>query len=191
MKSTIADYLRKLTATPKIYVDMDGVLTDFKQAVTNLGVAEGLKKDAPKEDKDAMYGAITDAGTNFWTNMYWCQGAKEMWDYLKQFNPTILSSPGTEGKFKENAMSGKKSWVNNNIPGTPLFLEEDKYQYADRDAILIDDMPKNIDAWISHGGIGILHEDPPTTLIKLKRLLNTPNMQKTLADLLKEQIPTQ
>jgi len=154
----------------KIYVDMDGVLTNFEDAVRDLGQGQGLKQDATEEEKNQMYRAIDKAGVTFWENMKWAPDGKKLWNALKKYNPVLLSSPA---QFR-GAPSGKLTWVNREIPGTSLFLEDQKSFYADSDAILIDDMLKNVSAWRECGGVGIHHKDADTTLAELKEILDQP-----------------
>jgi len=160
---------------PKIYVDLDRTLTDFESAVRALGdeAALGLEKNPTDDQRIGMYKAIQRAGTSFWSNMQWMPDGKELLAGLKQYNPVILSSPG---HFRD-APAGKQEWVNNNLPGVTLICESDKWQYAERDAILIDDDKNNVGAWEEAGGIGILHTDAPSTLKKLSEVIS----QKKLA----------
>lgn len=152
----------------KVYVDMDGVLTDFDKAVRAIGGERGLPDDASKEDTDQMFKRIDEAGPEFWSGMDWMPGAKKLWEKIRLFNPVLLSSPGD----LRYAKRGKQDWVNKNIPGVTLYLDKDKYQWAERDAVLIDDSAKNIGAWRQAGGIGILHENPEKTEIELLSLLS-------------------
>ena len=146
----------------KIYVDMDDVLTAFSAAVNQLGHAAGLPYDAPYEAKKAMYEAIDEAGVAFWAGMPWTPGGKQVWNIVKKYcaDPVLLSSPG----FMRFAPAGKNLWVKFNLPGVPLFLSVSKYEYAERDAILIDDMKDNIGAWKKADGLGILYEGDPARL---------------------------
>ena len=146
---------------------MDGVLTDFDKAATDIGGGAGLLDDAPQRDKQDMWDRIEKAGEGFWANMPWMSGGKDLWKLIKIFNPILLTSPG---KFKY-AESGKLAWIKKNIPGTPVFFEDDKGFYAERDAILIDDRLSNISQWLEDGGIGILHENLHKTEVTLLKLL--------------------
>ena len=158
-----------LPGYPKIMLDMDGVLTNFEKAVKAIGrkAARGLSDKASDEDKKFMYDSIDNAGVEFWSQMEWLEDGKKLWKFLKPYKPILLSSPG-QLLYAED---GKTQWVKANIPGTTLLLEPDKYRYAERDAILIDDMLDNVTAWEEQGGTGILFEDADTTIAKLKEIL--------------------
>ena len=119
--------------------------------------------------------------------MQWKQGGRELWEFLKPYNPAILSSPGKGGKFTEFAEMGKKIWVQANMPGTTLYLTPDKYEYAERNSLLIDDTKHNVAAWESCGGIAVLWDDPAASLIKVQRLLRARNPQKEFIDIAREQ----
>lgn len=154
----------------KIFLDLDGCLTDWDKGVKDLGpkAVRGLKEDATEEEKVYMWKSINDAGPSFWADLEWHPKGKELWKIVKKYNPTLLSSPG---KIKW-AKAGKELWVRDNIPGTPLIVESDKYIYAERNAVLIDDMKNNIDTWEEAGGIGILYkEDPKEVKEKLKSIM--------------------
>jgi hypothetical protein len=162
----------------KLYVDMDQVVTDFASAVKAIGAESGLPDDAPEEDKARLRQAVEEAGEQFWAKMGWAPGGKELWAFLKPLHPVLLSSPG---EFRD-APSGKQAWVNENVPGTTLICEPEKYAYAERNAILIDDLANNIESWKEAGGRGILHTSFEDTKAKLEEILSEPQMQATLAN---------
>ena len=153
----------------KIYCDMDGVLTDFDENFKSLN----LKNLSPDQYK-SKYGIEKfwdcidiDNKLKFWTEMKWMPDGKELWDAIKDKNPTILSAPSKS----PSSRLGKRLWIGNNIPGTPLILAsaESKKNYARKDAILIDDRISNINDWNNAGGIGILHTSTSSTLTKLSK----------------------
>ena len=155
----------------KVYVDLDNTITDFDQAVKDL-TGKILEWDMPDEEKNKIYQAMDDAGPGFWSEMKWLddtKGGRKLWSILEPFHPVLLSSPG---QFLY-AEQGKREWVASHVPGTTLFLvqSDDKYRYAERDAVLVDDDDDNIGAWREAGGIGILHKNTNDTEIKLLSLL--------------------
>jgi hypothetical protein len=95
--------------------------------------------------------------------MEWLPGADRLWEELKKFEPTILTSPTRH----KSSVEGKKEWLEKNLPGVPYKIEQDKEKYAAPDAILIDDREKNIKKWEEKGGVGILHKSVPKTLVQL------------------------
>jgi hypothetical protein len=152
----------------EIYSDMDGVLTDFDDAF--LKTSDGILPSEYERTygKDKFWGLIDNKGVGFWVGMPWMSDGKQYWDYIKQYTPTLLSSPSRS----ESSRLGKRLWVRNQLPGTKLILAQakDKQKYAKPNRILIDDRISNITEWRSQGGIGILHTSAPTTIIKLKKI---------------------
>jgi len=167
-------------STIKIFVDMDTTLTNFPKAVKEIGGEAGLSPDATDIQKQDMYDRIENAGPGFWAKMEWMPDGRALWDAVSGYNPTLLSSPG---EFRY-APAGKQQWVSENLPGTSLFLDTEKWRYAERDAILIDDDKDNVGAWEESGGIGILHADAPATVEKLYRIIS--NRKLAAADVLRK-----
>lgn len=149
----------------KIYVDMDGVLTDFDAQF--FKIFKTTKK--PKDDA-AFWSMIDKGGLKFWSEMPWINGSKKFWNYVKQFNPTILSAPA---RSLPQSRQGKKIWVKRELGNTPLILKRarEKKVYANENSILIDDMVKNISDWRGAGGIGILFKSPSQAIKELGDIL--------------------
>jgi len=151
----------------KIYCDMDGVLCDFDRRFEQFG---GI---SPKE-YESKYGTkqfwkiINEVGEQFWSKMPWMSEGKQLWSYIKKYNPLLLSAPSSD----YSSRYGKKLWAQENIPGTKLILSkrENKKDYASGKSILIDDREDNINEWRAAGGIGILYTSTGQTLNELKKL---------------------
>jgi len=150
----------------KIYVDMDGVLADFDKGYEDLtGITT---KEADKKGPESFWEPISKAGAKFWITLKWMPDGKQLWDYVKKYNPELLSAPSRE----ESSRMGKRVWVKRELPGTKLILKsaDRKQELASPNSILIDDREKNIEQWRKAGGIGILHTDTASTIKKLKEL---------------------
>ena len=152
----------------KIYSDMDGVITDFDTQFEKLSDGISPSEYEKKNGKEAFWKLIGDKGVGFWVGMPWMSDGLEYWNYIKQYNPILLSAPSKD----KSSRLGKRLWVKNNIPGTKLVLAyaQDKQKYAAPNHILIDDRPSNIEQWRSQGGIGILHTSAANTIQQLKEL---------------------
>ena len=151
----------------KVYCDMDGVIVDFERGYNDL-----TGKQTPGVDstynKDDFWGAITKAGAKFWANLNWMSDGQQLWGYIKQYNPELLTAPSRE----ESSRIGKLAWVDKNIPNTPIIFKQakDKKDLAEPNAILIDDRKDNIQQWIDAGGIGIRHTSTASTIKQLQKL---------------------
>lgn len=154
----------------KLYVDMDGTITDFPAAVRAIGAGYGLGPEAPEADQQKMYQAIDQAGPEFWSTMPWMPDGKDLWRVVMPFYPRIITSPGL---FKY-AKQGKQEWVSREIPGTPIFFSDHKLQYVEpyTTCILIDDMEKFVLPWREAGGIAIHHKSAEQTEQELLSLLH-------------------
>jgi cytidyltransferase-like protein len=150
----------------KIYCDLDGVIVDFEDGYERL-TGKNIKGNHVKGDED-FWQPITDAGIKFWAGLKWMPDGKELWSYIKPYNPKILSAPSRE----ESSKIGKHVWVKNNISDTKLILRsaERKQELAEPNAILIDDREDNIQQWKDAGGIGILHTSANDTIKQLQKL---------------------
>ena len=149
----------------KIYCDMDGVLADFESGYEEL---TGIDLKGEFKKGDDFWDPIKIAGVGFWAGLKWMPGGQELWDYLKPFNPQLLSAPSRE----QSSRIGKHVWVKHKIPGTKLILRyaSQKQQLATPESILIDDRQVNIDQWEAAGGIGILHTSTANTIQQLQKL---------------------
>jgi cytidyltransferase-like protein len=150
----------------KIYCDMDGVIVDFEDGYEKL-TGKNIKGNHVKGDGD-FWQPITDAGANFWINLDWMPDGEQLWKYIKNYSPSILSAPSRE----KSSRVGKEIWVRNNIPGTELILKPapEKQELSEPNAILIDDRKDNIQQWKDAGGIGILHTSANNTIKQLQEL---------------------
>ena len=155
---------------PHIYCDMDGVLCDFiVQAKKATGVIF-------TQDKSDEHWEVIKKYRNFWSNMPWMPGGKQLWNYINKYKPHILSAY-VEESFDPNCIPGKSHWARTKLGIAPgrinLVKRVQKQNYAKvagQPAILIDDYRKNTDQFTQKGGIGILHTSTPNTIKQLKKL---------------------
>ena len=149
----------------KIYCDMDGVLADFESGYEEL---TGVDLRGEFQKGEDFWDPISKAGVGFWAGLKWMPDGQKLWDYLKPFDPVLLSAPSRE----DSSRIGKHVWVKHKIPGTKLILRyaSQKQELATPESILIDDRQVNIDQWEAAGGIGILHTSTANTIQQLQKL---------------------
>ena len=151
-----------------LYCDLDGVLGDFDARFQYF--AKMKPQDYEKKyGKEAFWDLIDNqVGEIFWTGIEWMPEGEKLWNYIKKYNPIILSAPS------RNPVSrmGKKIWVEEKMPGTRLILasRENKMEYSGENKILIDDRADTISEWIAKGGIGILFTSTSQTIAELEKL---------------------
>jgi len=150
----------------KIYCDMDGVLVDFEKGYEEL-TGRNIKGQHVSGGPD-FWDPITKAGASFWVKLAWMPDGKQLWEYIKPYNPVLLSAPSRE----ESSKIGKYVWVKREMPGTKLVLRsaERKQEFATPKSILIDDRKDNIERWKEAGGVGIYHTSAADTIQQLKKL---------------------
>ena len=143
---------------------MDGVLVDFDKAYFDLTGEKASFNTDPKK----FWEPINKAGAAFWIKLPWMPDGKQLWDYIKQYNPDLLSAPSRE----ESSKMGKRIWVKRELPGVKLILRsaDRKQEFATPNSILIDDRADNIQRWKDAGGIGIVHTSAADTIQQLKDL---------------------
>ena len=159
---------------PRLYVDMDGVLCDFKKGAEKV---TGISIDSWMLNPDikSRWKPIIET-KNFWATLSWMPGGQQLWSFIKPYNPHVLSA-FVEQTFDPHCIPGKKQWAMSHlsIPVNRINLvrRKDKKNYAKvngKPAILIDDYIKNVTEFTAKGGIGILHTSAANTINQLKKL---------------------
>lgn len=165
--------LKSVAPQYKLYVDLDGVLTDFDRQfyeLTGTLPTDFKTIHGPKTDDAKWTKVEKDGGLYFWSHMYWMPDGRKLWDYIKGKNVEILSAPS---RHVTNSELGKKLWCKRFLgKDIPLNLEyaQNKHKFAGPHNILIDDMEENVNDWRNKGGIAILHKSADDTISKLKEL---------------------
>ena len=155
----------------QIYCDMDGVLTDFQGRFEHF-------TGVPPDEYEEKYGAAAfwhlvdvQVGLKFWTEMEWMPGGKELWNFIRPYNPILLTSPSRDNTSRV----GKNLWVKENLTDPPKVIfavAKDKQKYASAESILIDDKRSNIQEWTESGGIALrcLYGNVTPVINHLKKL---------------------
>lgn len=152
----------------KIFCDMDGVLVDFERGVEESYFENtGQRVSFHDLAKSEMWKTVNRGGEGWWLNLPWYPGGQQLWNFIKRYNPTILTAPGRQ----KTCIPEKNQWVAQNMsPKLKVICDQDKWKYATPYGILIDDFTKNTIPWEEHGGIAILHTDVSKTIKQLKKL---------------------
>lgn len=155
----------------QIFCDLDGVLCDLDAQWSKM-TRTGMTPHRFKE----IYGIeefleeIAKYGTDFWSTMPWKTDGVFLWNYIDKYRPIIITRPiGTE-----ECIIGKQWWVKANLPfKTELIFSDpktnNKEEWADKNAILIDDEAINVRKFILKGGNGIIHTSAVETIEQLKK----------------------
>ena len=152
----------------KLFLDMDGVLVNFRGQCEKLNCIEGNKVD---------WSVIHNAGSDFWSEMEWLPEGKELYEFVKKVctEENIELYILTSVTFNEGKV-GKLTWIKNNtdIDRHHIIITnigKEKAYYADPESLLIDDFKKNCDAFSTAGGQVIKYETNKQTKDELLTLL--------------------
>ena len=156
-----------------IYVDLDGTLVDFaKKSREVTGI--DLPSDAmDSKTKRRFWGAIKryeNDGHEFWGEMDFMPDGRILWDYIKKYDPIVLTASGSVG----DAPREKREWVAKHLgPSVKCIVVSagaDKASYAASNHILIDDASKAIKPLAAAGGIPVFHRSALESIQELQRL---------------------
>lgn len=152
-----------------IYLDMDGVLTDFR---THFENCFGINLDKDKKDYpgELIFSEIAKY-PHWWDSIPWMPGGKELVEAAMDIsdNVELLTTPAFE-KDVPTCRQDKLSWVKRELGDLPVIFSYNKENFAKKNAILIDDKPDNIKEFVSAGGIGILYKNHRQAIRELRNI---------------------
>jgi hypothetical protein len=169
-----------------IYCDLDGVLVDFDKGYYDL--TDVLTHHADRQGKDEFWDLFRNklkekniTEKQYWESLQWMSDGKILWDYIKKYNPYVLTAPSINHNIPKperynishnESIQGKVEWVKRLDGMKKIYFAAAsfKQQYASKNKILIDDRLDTIERWINKGGIGIYHTSAQNTINELKKL---------------------
>lgn len=157
----------------QIACDMDGVLLHFEYGVQKL-LPNFVDNSSDKKMKGKMWKHITMHQKNgglFWEELPLMPDAMILWDYIKPYNPEILTACGQK-HFNAGAQKlvSVAKHFGDHVKVNLVEHAKDKAKFVKPGAILIDDRMKAIQPWTDAGGIGVLHTSASDTIEQLKKL---------------------
>ena len=158
----------------QIYCDLDGVLVNFELAFKQLSGGKDWDSSIRDLGLDKTWELVNAEGSKWWANLEWQKDGHQLWEFLKDKNPIILSA-GATSVTKGLAEKGKRIWcareLGTNVEVIVADRGTDKKYWSEIGHILIDDLEENIRAWRARGGIGIHHKNAPQTILELKQYI--------------------
>jgi len=176
----------------KLFIDMDGVLCNFQLRCKTLWPHLSLFVHTDKND---IYKNIAKMGEDFWIDMEWTSTGKHLWEYVKQYDPIILSAP-LASDFP-GSVNGKIKWLKNNVSFSGQYQVKSKEGHdgiskaifcnnkhhfvkkCEEKHILIDDTVSKCDSWTLAGGIAINYIDTIYSLSYVKDVIEDIKKRKS------------
>ena len=166
-------------STLRIFVDMDGVLSDFDKRYFELFNVKSieLKQAGKLSEYDDNWNMFV-SGRNFATLEKY-EKAYLLIDFLNTINveKSILSSASCFDLYNE-IREDKEYWLRRHgIYWPAVVVPGKKYKkaFADPNSILIDDTASNVNDFRNYGGSAILHETVEKTIEEVKKWLKACN----------------
>jgi 5'(3')-deoxyribonucleotidase len=170
---TLLDLYEAIKPKYIIFCDMDGVLVDFDRGYEEL--TSKSTSHADSQDRDGFWNLINNSlkekgitEYQYWADLDWQPGGQELWNYIKPYNPYILTAP----TYNPESREGKRDWVQRLDGMKNIYFRPAKFKsdFSGKNKILIDDREDTINRWNEAGGIGILHTSANSTIEQLKQL---------------------
>ena len=119
---------------------------DLGEAILNESQLNKYHKNFSKPIRNFMLRIMSD-NRKFWMNLGWTEDGRELWEFIKEHDPIILSKP-----TDLQSVIGKKAWVKRNLGLNKehVQIRYDKSRYAQHNGktgLLIDDFATNIIAY--------------------------------------------
>lgn len=150
--------------------DLDGVHADFYGRAGNL-LGKSYKTTPPAEAW-----AVLETVPHLFRDLEPLGDSQKLWSALQDCGlpqEVLTAMPRPTGMLT-TVDADKRNWVARHLSGTaPVTTVANgaaKALYAAPGRVLIDDIQRNIDAWVAAGGIGIRHVSAEDTLERLAAL---------------------
>jgi len=171
----------------KIYVDMDGVLSDWEAQFKRY--SGGI----PIDTYDSLYGKknryklVNKNSPGYYANMPWMKDGKLLYNFVASFPDVEILSHAPDNKSKV----GKEKWLADKdikFKANLVPNREDKAKFATPNSVLIDDREDVVNDFINAGGKAILHTNSIDTINKLKELTGIKENQRIYNSILNPSI---
>jgi hypothetical protein len=153
-----------------IYVDQDDVLTEF------YGTAASILGAPFQSLSPAVRWARLEQVENLFLHLPVRPDALALWAGLegRGRRHILTAAPRPTGRL-HTAPADKLAWIRRHLSASaPVLVAESgvhKARWAHPRAVLIDNLPRNVDAFVAAGGIGIVHTSADDTLRRLASIL--------------------
>lgn len=153
----------------KIYVDMDGVLSDWEAQFKRYSGGIPVNTYDTLYGKKNRYKLVNKNSPGYYANMPWMKDGKLLYNFVKGFPDVEILSHAPDNKSK----IGKEEWLTDKdikFKANLVPNREDKAKFATSNSVLIDDREDVVNEFINAGGKAILHTNSIDTINQLKEL---------------------
>jgi 5'(3')-deoxyribonucleotidase len=153
-------------ATPRLFLDADGVLADFDHGARKLlGIRP--KEFIAKHGRGTFWKRLANA-QNFYGTLPEMPDARRLFDAVKHLEPTILTGLPL-GRW---AAPQKIEWAAEHFPGVPIItcMARDKHKHMHSGDVLVDDREKHRADYEAAGVIFVHHKNAEDTLRQLAKI---------------------
>jgi len=179
------DY-RELTSSPRIFIDLEGTLSDFYRYFAHLNFYDMRKKGISISEispevyrnkaviRKYMHKRMRNQKLDYWARVPKTKNADFLWNSLKPFRPYIFTGvldndPTMEmGKLKWCRKRTHLAFKNKDLDR--ILINSNRFEYAKNGIcpnILIDDDAMNCAMWEEAGGIAYFFMDHPFVVDKI------------------------
>jgi hypothetical protein len=163
--------------TVNFMLDLDGVICDLDRKIQEVFGNDYNKID----DKNYLWNKLSEIDHLF-LNLEPMPYYRTLFNYLKSLErigsihlEILTSLPYSTGKLvsaREDKIAWVRKYLDPDIIVNTVVGGAKKAQYVKHPTdILLDDMPRNIDAWINAGGTGILYKNNADAISKIGNIL--------------------
>jgi 5'(3')-deoxyribonucleotidase len=167
---------------PRLFLDADGVLTDFDEGAREL-LGMKPKEFIAKHGRGAFWKRLAKA-KNFYGALPEMSDARQLFDAVEHLKPTILTGLPI-GRW---AAPQKVEWAAEHFPGVPIItcMARDKHKHMHPGDVLVDDREKHREAYEAAGVIFVHHKSAEDSLKQLAKIFPSVKApKKRLSDGLK------
>lgn len=182
---TLKQFISEQEGLPKIYLDMDGVVSDWVGGANKIlekygypGWEDSAWNQYDEYQRNEIRWAILRKNPNLYEFVSFLREGRRLWKFLKSYRPYILSTDEGYKEVTEEWTEGRKEWLSDKLDINKFdnvhFINCNKDMFAiskeGKPNLLIDDDIECCESFFNAGGYAIHHVEAKATIRELKKL---------------------